>query len=367
MFVTASDVQQHFRLEASVLLGMRAVFKTCAAVCLIGAQVLLAAGPQGVSIGDIIQRANDMGLTETQWDATSSRRSSISSVRSPLLAPVCSAQCTEDPRLSSTILRCSQRRIWNAGLKLLWLLMSCAHHTLQVLNADPYFAHVGKSHYAHVGHKGVVHQPHKRTSSKQAKEHAQPPAPTPPAQPAGVSQQQQQQQPLAVLASLQAAAALPAVSSTMAPAPGQLPGIGQPGQTAATAQAIGSMLASMQAGGSLPGDSLQRLLPSLAQSMGPAAAAAALSQAQHLPTGSASTQAAAGQGAPASRTVPVAASAPGLAAEQPATGPSSGLAPTMLGGPASGQLAVDPGPSGGSVPAASPVARGPVNSIEEWS
>lgn len=245
-----------------------------------------------------------------------------------------------------------------------------AHRSVQVLNADSHFAHVGKSHYAHVGHKGVVNQPHKRTSSKQAKEHAQPPAHVQPVQPARVPHLQQ---PPAALASPQAAAVQPVASSASAPASGQLPFIGQPGQTAADVQLMGSVLASMQAGGSLPGESLQLLLPALAQSVGPAAALAVLAQQQPASMEIPSTQAAAGQGAPATSTVPAAASGPALSTEQPGTAPPpSGSAPCMLGGlalgqPVSGQQTIAAGRSSGPDPAGTPKARGPVDSIEEWS
>lgn len=39
------------------------------------------AGPQGLSIVDIIQAVNRMGLTEQPWDVTHTKRSSVSSVR----------------------------------------------------------------------------------------------------------------------------------------------------------------------------------------------------------------------------------------------------------------------------------------------
>ncbi len=53
------------------------------------AQVLMQAGPQGLSIVDIIQAVNRMGLTEQPWDVTHTKRSSVSSVRArcPALCP----------------------------------------------------------------------------------------------------------------------------------------------------------------------------------------------------------------------------------------------------------------------------------------
>lgn len=97
----------------------------CGFVAGFGAQVLLAAGPQGLSIGDIIQRANDMGLTETYWDTTSSRKSSISSVHHPcsplsvVLIPL--NICLAVP----TLLACPPvltAAVLDASLKSLWLL-----------------------------------------------------------------------------------------------------------------------------------------------------------------------------------------------------------------------------------------------------
>ena len=44
-------------------------------------QVLMHAGPEGLTIAEVIEKANVLGLTDPAWEVTSSRKSSLSSVR----------------------------------------------------------------------------------------------------------------------------------------------------------------------------------------------------------------------------------------------------------------------------------------------
>ncbi len=39
------------------------------------------AGPEGMTIAEVIERANSLGLTDPAWEVTSSRKSNLSSVR----------------------------------------------------------------------------------------------------------------------------------------------------------------------------------------------------------------------------------------------------------------------------------------------
>ena len=329
-------------------------------------QVLITAGPQGLSIADIIQRANEMGLTEVPWETSNSKRSSMSSV-----SPLPSASCL-----------CHGIPSWSHPPTLMTgcaVSTACMH--VQVLNGEPqHFAHVGKSRYAHVGHKGVVHQPHKR---------AKPALKEPSGSAIGAAlQQPESSQPATTAAQLPTAAhaattAAPAIAPEPAvptshhslpaqpqPAPQQslqVPGAQQlvPAETAA-------MLAAMMqqaAAGSIPAG----LVASLPQRMDPAVMAAL---SQPLPALSQPAAAAAGANGPAAGTVPGAAtgnrSVPGI--------PSAGAAPSASQqGPAHSapsreaaeRLQAGPAPiatrqKSVSAPSTTPPARGPVDNIEEW-
>lgn len=52
------------------------------------------AGPEGLTIAEVIERANSLGLTDPAWEATSSRKSNLSSVRAVPLDMVAAPECT---------------------------------------------------------------------------------------------------------------------------------------------------------------------------------------------------------------------------------------------------------------------------------
>lgn len=44
-------------------------------------QVLMHAGPEGMTVAEVIEKANGLGLTDPVWEVTNSRKSNLSSVR----------------------------------------------------------------------------------------------------------------------------------------------------------------------------------------------------------------------------------------------------------------------------------------------
>ncbi len=87
-------------------------------------QVLMHAGPEGMTIAEIIERANSLGLTDPAWEVTSSRKSNLSSVRlyrltrgQPLKLHRCTGNaCLRHQLLLEIVLRaasCSQHKAGN--------------------------------------------------------------------------------------------------------------------------------------------------------------------------------------------------------------------------------------------------------------